>query len=222
MVRVRICAVIGRPPVSAAGGYDPVEILLAEIAQRAEHRVGGRLAEAAEAGVLHQIAEHFQLGEIGLGGPVLLKFGQQAVDLGGAHPAGNAFAAGLVHAELHEIFDDVDHARGFVNDDHSARSHDRSQLAQAFIADRGVQVFGRDAAARGTAGLNGLEGVAVGNAAADIKDDLAQGHAHGHLDQAGMLDFAGEGKDLGAFAFFRAQSWQTIRGRAAMISGTLA
>ena len=43
-----------------------------------------------------------------------------------------------------------------------------------------------------------------GNAAADDFDDLAQLDAHGHFNQAGVGDFAGEREDLGALAALRA------------------
>ncbi len=49
-----------------------------------------------------------------------------------------------------------------------------------------VEPLGGDAAAGGAAGLDGLELLAAGDAAADVEDDLAQRRAHGHLDQAGV------------------------------------
>ena len=61
-----------------------------------------------------------------------------------------------------------------------------------------------DAAAGGAADLRGLELLAAGDAAADVVDDLAERHADGHLDQAGVLDGAGEGEDLGALALLGA------------------
>ena len=39
-----------------------------------------------------------------------------------------------------------------------------------------------------------------GNAAADVEDDLAEGRAHGHFDQAGPGDLAGQREDLRALA----------------------
>src|ERR1700728_3860271 len=56
------------------------------------------------------------------------------------------------------------------------------------------------AAARRSASLYCLEFSSVGNAAADAEDDLPQGHAHGHFDQAGALNFAGQREDLGSLA----------------------
>ena len=46
---------------------------------------------------------------------------------------------------------------------------------------------------------------AVGRAAADVLDDLADGDAHRHLDQAVVADLAGQGEDLGALALLRAE-----------------
>ncbi len=48
-----------------------------------------------------------------------------------------------------------------------------------------------DATARRTTGLNRLELAPVGNAPADIIDNFAQGDAHWHFDQTGILDLAG-------------------------------
>ena len=58
----------------------------------------------------------------------------------------------------------------------------------------------RQTAAGGAANLNRLEFRAVLQAAANIEDDLPQGGAHGHLDQAGVLNGAGEGEGLAAGA----------------------
>ena len=79
------------------------------------------------------------------------------------------------------------------------------------VADRRVEVLGRDAAARRTTGLHRLEGPAVDDAAADVEDDLPQGHAHGHLDQAGVDDAAGEREDLGALRLADADGGVLLR-----------
>ena len=68
--------------------------------------------------------------------------------------------------------------------------------AKRVVFDGQVQVFGRDAAAGGTAGLYCFELTTVRNASANLFDDLPQGDAHGHFDQAGMSDSAGQGEDL--------------------------
>ena len=83
-------------------------------------------------------------------------------------------------------------------------------LREAFVIDRDVQMFGGDTAAARAAGLRRLVGVAVGDAAADVKDDLAQRDAHRHFDQAGRLDGPGQGKDFGPLAFFRADTGKPL------------
>ena len=75
---------------------------------------------------------------------------------------------------------------------------------ERFVVDRDVEVLCRDAAAGRAAGLHRLEGPAVEDAAADVEDDLAEGRAHGDLDQAGVDDLAGQREDLRALAGLRA------------------
>ena len=55
-----------------------------------------------------------------------------------------------------------------------------------------------------------LKLLAVGNAAADLVDDLAQRDAHGHFDQAGIVDAARQREDLGALALLRADGGEPI------------
>ena len=56
-------------------------------------------------------------------------------------------------------------------------------------------------------------------AAADVEDDLAERRAHLHLDQAGVLDMAGEGEDLGALALVGALGGEPVRARCRMMPG---
>ena len=69
-----------------------------------------------------------------------------------------------------------------------------------------VEHCGGDAAAGRAAGLDGLELLAAGHAAADLVDDLAERRAHRHFDQAGVLHLAGQGEDLGAAALVGADA----------------
>ena len=82
---------------------------------------------------------------------------QDVVHLDGARAAGNAFAAGFLHAELHEEAGDVHHARGFVHDDQAAGAHDGADARERFVIDRQIQELLGDAAAGGAAGLRGFE-----------------------------------------------------------------
>ena len=143
------------------------------------------------------------------------------VHLHGADAAGHAFAAALVHAEFHEELGDVDHAGTLVHDDQAAGAHDRAQGPQAFVVDRRVQMGGRDAAAGGTAGLRGLEGKAVRNAAADVEDDLAQRDAHRHFDQAGGFRPCRPGQRSWCLCSWPCRSLQTTRRHALMIGAML-
>ena len=102
--------------------------------------------------------------------------------------------------ELDEVAGDVDHAVVFVHHDHAAGAHDRADLRERLVVDGRVEHVERDAAARGTAGLHGLDLAAVRGAAADVVDELGQRRAEGHLDEAGVLDLAHEREDLGAGA----------------------
>ena len=67
-----------------------------------------------------------------------------------------------------------------------------------------------DASSQRTPGLDGLELLPVRYPAADVKDDLAHGDAHGNLDQARILYLAGEGEDGCARASFDAYACEPI------------
>ena len=99
------------------------------------------------------------------------------------------------HDELHEVLGELDHAGRLVGDDHAARAHDGARGAQRVEVDGRVEVGLGQAAAERAAGLHGLEVPALGDAAADLVDDLAQRHAHGDFDQAGAVDHAAQRKD---------------------------
>ena len=116
---------------SAAMVIDVLHILIAEVAQRAQHRIGRGQAQPAETGVLHHIAQIDQQIQIVMGRLAIANFGQQFIHLRRARAARNALAAGLRHAELHEEAGHIDHAGGIVHDDHAARAHHRSRPDQA-------------------------------------------------------------------------------------------
>src|SRR5208337_2949167 len=123
------------------------------------------------------------------------------VHLGRPGAAGNALAAGFGHAELHEVVRHVHHAGAVVHDDHAAGAHDGTEFPERFIVYGEVEELFRDAAAGRSTGLHGLEFMAFGNAAANLKNDLAEGRSHGHLNQADIAHLACECKDLGTLAF---------------------
>ena len=100
---------------------DVLPVLLAEVADRREHRVGRRLAEAAEAGLLDVAAPCCSRRSMSPSSPS--PGGDALEDLEhalGAEAAGHALAAALVLGELQEVLGEVDHAGGVVGDHHAA------------------------------------------------------------------------------------------------------
>ena len=87
--------------------------------------------------------------------------------------------------------------------------------ASRFVVHRHVEVLLGNATAGRSAGLRGFELAAVGNAAAETEDDVAQRNAHGHFDQSGVFHAPGEREDLGPFALFGADARHTTRHRCA-------
>ena len=73
--------------------------------------------------------------------------------------------------------------------------------AQRFVIDRADRGVGSRATAHRAADLDGFEAFVILDAAADIENDFAQGDAQRNFDQTGVLDIAGQGEGLGAFAF---------------------
>src|SRR5208283_365961 len=111
-----------------------------------------------------------------------------------------ALAARLVVGELDEELGDIHHAGVFIHNNHSARTHHRAHFLQALVIDGKIDELAGDATARRSACLHRLELLLVGNAPADLVDDVAQGDAHRDLDQAGVVDLSDQGEDLGALA----------------------
>ena len=126
---------------------DMGQVFITEILQGCQHRVGGALPQAAEAGVFHQIAEVFQGGQIVWRPPSCRYLREGIMDLPRSHPAGHAFTAGLGHTELHKEFRHIHHAGGLIHDDHAAGTHDRADLGQGVIVHRHIQELLRDTAA---------------------------------------------------------------------------
>ena len=117
---------------------------------------------------------------------------------------GGALAAGFVNREFQEELGDVHHTGGLVHDDQTAGAHHGADSDEVVVINRNVEMLGRNAAAGGAARLGRLELLSVGYAAADLLNDLAQGGAHGDLDQAGVIDLAAEGERPGALGFLGA------------------
>ena len=155
----------------------------------------------------HHITEFLETCEVFQARLELTDLLEQRVHLNGSNSTRNAFAAGFSHAKFHEVFCEIHRARTAVSDDHAARTHERSELHQRFVIDRCVKVRFWDATTGRAARLHGLEACivqtrAIGNAAANLEHDLAQGCAHRDFDQAGVVDLSGKRKNFCAFGFF--------------------
>ena len=183
---------------------DVLDVLVAEVADRREHRVGCRLPQAAQRGVLDHFAQLDQPLDVGLFALALADAVEDLQHPLGAHAAGDALAARFLLDELQEEAGHVDHAAVLVHDDQAAGAHDRAQFRERLVVQRHVEVLLGDAAAGRAADLGRLELLARGDAAADVVDQVAQRHADGHFDQPRVLDRAGQGEDLGALALLRA------------------
>ena len=137
--------------------------------QRRQHRVRRGLAEAAEAGVAHDVAQRSSSLSRSSSSPSPRQIFSSRLSIClRADAAGRAFAAGFVAAEFEEEPRDVHHAGIFVHDDQTAGTHDGAELLERFVFDRRVEMLRGDDAAGRAAGLDGLELLAVGNAAADF------------------------------------------------------
>ena len=198
---------------AAAMGDDVVFVLLAEVANGGEHGIGRGLTEAAERALADHAAEFVEKVQV-LGGAVALGDGvENAERLVEAHAAGDAFAAGFGVRELDEVAGHVDHAVVFVENHHAAGAHDGADLREGFVVDGRVEHFDGNAAARGSAGLHGFDAAAGDGAFADVVDEALERRAERHFDQAGVLDFADQRKDLGAGALGAAGLCKPALGR---------
>ena len=121
-----------RADARRAGPVDDVgRVLVAEVAERAEDRVRGALAEAAQARPADHVGEPLHRREIRLGRLAARDRVEQQPQLRRADPARDALAARLLAAEVHEVLRHVDHAARVVHDDHPARAHERADRRSA-------------------------------------------------------------------------------------------
>jgi hypothetical protein len=137
-----------------------------------KHGVGGRLAQAAKRRGLDVLAQPLQLFDVAFLALAVDDALQNLQHAPRADAARRALAAALVHGEIQEEAGDIHHAVVFVHHDHAAGTHHGADLGQRIVFDGYVQKLRRDAAARGAAGLHGLEFLAVGDAAPDVKNNF--------------------------------------------------
>ena len=185
-------------------GDDVVLVLVAEVADGGQHGIGRGLAQPAERRLADHAAQFVEQRHLLARSAARGDRGQDAQRLVQPHAAGHALAARLGVRELDKVARHIDHAVVFVQHHHAARSHDGAKLRQALVIDRRIQHLDRNAAARGPAGLHGLDAPAVHRALAHVVDEVLQRRAQRHLHQAGVLDLAHQRKHFGSGAFHAA------------------
>ena len=158
----------------------------------AHHRIGREAAQRAERAELHRVAE------VGHQREVLLRL-DAAGDLVDrldaarrADAAGRALAAAFDGAEFHGEARLLQHVGGVV-EHHDAGMADQPVLGgEGFVVERRVEQRAREIGAERPADLHRLDRPAGRGAAADLVDDLAKRQAERRLEQAAMLDVAGD------------------------------
>ena len=128
-----------------------------------------------------------------------LKYAQH---LGYALAAGGAFPAGFLLCEVHKEAGYLHHTGVVTHDDKSAGAYYCADLLERVEIERKVEMLLGEAAARGTAYLNGLELSGLGTAAY-IEDYLAKRRTERHLDKAGVFYIARQGEGFGAVVAVR-------------------
>ena len=117
-------------------------VFLPKMLDGGQDRIGAGLAQAAERGGLHRLADALQLFDVSLPTFSPGNSGQDFEHLGGPQTAGRAFAAGFILGEGEEITGNIHHAGILIHDDHPARTHHGAHLAQGVIIDGDVQNSG--------------------------------------------------------------------------------
>ncbi|MBA7678162.1 hypothetical protein ES703_86434 [subsurface metagenome] len=110
-------------------------VLVTEVSQGGQYRVGGRLSQSAERPRLYLPRQPFQAVDILHCSFAHSKFGQNFQHLFGAQPAERALAAGLPLREFQEVAGNLHHAVVLVEHDHAAGAHHGAGLLQ------GVEIY---------------------------------------------------------------------------------
>ena len=131
-------------------------ILVPEPPQGAEHRVGSRLPESAQAGILDGFGK---AGEVHHAFKTLERIDPFFMFPAVRYPfdnfehsprafaARNAFTAAFALNEVHEKFGHIHHACVLIHDNEAAGTHHGAHLFQVFVVDIDIEMLLGDAAA---------------------------------------------------------------------------
>ena len=103
---------------------------------------------------------------------------------------GGALSAGLVIAKRYEKLGHIHHAGVLIHDNHTPGTHNGTDFGDIFIIDRGIHEFHGDTASGRSSGLHGFKLFPVGNASANVIDDLSERGAHGNFHKPGVVYFS--------------------------------
>src|ERR1700722_5653189 len=166
--------------------------IFSEVFECARHGVGREATECAERTEFHGIAEVLDDGEV-----LLHAFaGTDLVDglnpAGRPDPAGRALAAGFDGAEFHRKARLLQHVDGVVEYHDASVADQAVARGKGFIVKRCVEQRAREVGPKRAADLHGADRAAGKGAAADLVDEFAKRDAEGRLEQAAIVDVAGE------------------------------
>lgn len=195
---------------TAAFINDVLLVFFAEIAQGGQDGVGRGLAEAAKTHALHHGAQLDQAVKVFKLALPFRDAVKDIVQLFGTHAARRAFTARFADAKLHEEFGDIDHAGVLIHDDEATGTHHGADFLEGFVLHGNIEELLWNAATGGTASLSSFKLLAVGNATADVEDDLTQRGAHGDLDNTRVAHATGQGENFGAFAALSADGGEPL------------
>ncbi len=161
---------------------DVGDVFLAEELERCQHRVWSSLSQAAQRVRLDVVAEFLDAIKVLHGALALRDLVEQLKKPLGANTTRRALATGLIDGEFQEELGHVNHAGVLVHDDEATGAHHATNGGEVIVVNLGVDQTRGDATTRRTAGLSRLELLSIGDAAADVVDDVLERRAHGNLD----------------------------------------
>ena len=172
-------------------------VFFTEIFDRCKNRIWRAFAESAERASLlsSELLKFLYITFFAFAGCYLLKYLQHLI---GAYPAGRTFSAGFGLGKGKEKLCNVHHAVVFIHDDHSAGTHDGTDLGRESKSTGRSRYCSGIQPPEGPPVCTALNFLIADDTAADIKDYLPQGYPHRHFNKSRILDFAGKGKNLGA------------------------
>ena len=159
--------------MGSALAFDVVFKLFAELLDEAErgHRRG--VAERAEGAAHHVLGEVLDVVDVFLRAAAVVDAGERLLDPVRAFAAGDAPAAGFVLVEGDGAQGELDDGDGLVEHDDAARAEHGAGLAHLVEVEADVDLVGGEDRAGCAAGDDGLELLAVLDAAGDFVDRLA-------------------------------------------------